>query len=115
MLLALIGIYGVTSYAVRQRTDEIGVRVALGAQNSHVLRLVLGHSMFLVGIGVAIGLAISAAAAQLLGEFLYGLSAVDLVTFAGVATLFIAVSLMACYFPARRAMRVDPITALRYE
>jgi predicted permease len=115
LLLALIGIYGVTSYAVRQRTHEIGVRVALGAQNSDVLRLVLGHSMFLVGIGVAIGLAISAAAAQLLGQFLYGLSAVDLVTFAGVATLFIAVSLMACYFPARRAMRVDPITALRYE
>jgi len=115
LLLALIGIYGVTSYAVRQRTHEIGVRVALGAQNSDVLRLVLGHSMFLVGIGVAIGLAISAAAARLLGEFLYGLSAVDLVTFVGLATLFIAVSLLACYFPARRAMRVDPITALRYE
>jgi predicted permease len=115
LLLALIGIYGVTSYAVRQRTHEIGVRVALGAQNSDVLLLVLGHSMFLVGIGVTIGLAISAAAARLLGEFLYGLSAVDLVTFAGVATLFIAVSLTACYFPARRAMRVDPITALRYE
>ena len=115
LLLALIGIYGVTNYSVRQRTHEIGVRVALGAQNSHVLRLVLGHSMFLVGLGVAIGLAISAAAAQLLGEFLYGLSALDLVTFAGVSMLFIAVSLAACYFPSRRAMRVDPMVALRYE
>lgn len=115
LLLALIGIYGVTSYAVRQRTHEIGVRMALGAQNFHVLRLVLGHSMFLVGVGVVIGLAISAAAAQLLGEFLYGLSALDLVTFAGVSMLFIAVSLAACYIPARRAMRVEPITALRYE
>jgi len=115
LLLALIGIYGVTNYAVRQRTHEIGVRVAVGAQMSDVLRLVLGHSMFLVGLGVTIGLATSGAAAQLLGQFLYGLSAFDFVTFAGVATLFIVVALAACYFPARRAMRVDPMTALRYE
>jgi predicted permease len=115
LLLALIGIYGVTSYAVRQRTHEIGVRVALGAQNSDVLRLVLGHSIFLVLIGVGIGLIISVAGAHLLAGFLYGLSVFDAMTFAGVATLFIVVATAACYFPARRAMRVDPMTALRYE
>jgi putative ABC transport system permease protein len=115
LVLALMGIYGVTSYAVRQRTHEIGVRVALGAQNSDVLRLVLGHSIFLVLIGVGIGLIISVAGAHLLAGFLYGLSVFDAMTFAGVATLFIVVATAACYFPARRAMRVDPMTALRYE
>jgi macrolide transport system ATP-binding/permease protein len=115
LLLALIGIYGVTSYSVRRRTHEIGIRVALGAQNSDVLRLVLGQSMFLVLIGVGIGLAISAAGARLLAGFLFGLSAFDVATFAGVATLFIAIAMLACYFPARRAMRVDPMTALHYE
>jgi predicted permease len=115
LLLALIGIYGVTSYAVRQRTREIGIRVALGAQQSDVLRLVLSQSMFLIGVGVAIGLAISAAGARVLEQFLYGISAVDAATFAAVAALFVVVSLAACYFPARRATRVDPNVALRYE
>jgi putative ABC transport system permease protein len=115
LLLALMGVYGVTSYAVRQRTREIGIRVALGARPTDVLRLVLGQSMLLVGIGVTIGLATSTAGARLLAQFLYGISVVDAATFAGVTTLFIVVALAACYFPARRAMRVDPNVALRYE
>lgn len=115
LLLTSMGLYGVMAYAVTQRTDEIGIRVALGAQRRDVLTLVLGQGMGLVGLGVAIGLPLSAAGARLLAKFLYGLSPVDAVTFAAVPLFLGVIALLACYLPARRALRVDPMTALRSE
>jgi macrolide transport system ATP-binding/permease protein len=113
ILLTTIGLYGVIAYAVTQRTDEIGIRVALGARGRDVLTLVLGQGMRLVGFGVAIGLPLSITGARLLAKFLYGLSPADGVTFAAVGLALGVIALLACYFPARRALRVDPMTALR--
>jgi len=115
LLLAAVGIYGVMSYTVSQRTQEIGVRMALGAQVDHVRGMILGQTLKLTLLGVGIGLAGSFVVARFLASLLFGVGTYDPLTFLGVALLLTAVSLAASYIPARRAMRVDPIVALRYE
>jgi ABC-type antimicrobial peptide transport system permease subunit len=115
LLLAAVGIYGVTSYTVSQRTQEIGLRIALGAQAHAVRRLIVGHALKLTLIGVTVGLAGSYLLAQFLASLLFGVGMHDPLTFLGVAVLLIAVALAASYIPARRAMRVDPMVALHHE
>jgi ABC-type antimicrobial peptide transport system permease subunit len=115
LTLATVGIYGVVAYTVSRRTRDIGIYVALGARPKDVLRMVLGHGMLVVGIGVATGLAGGFAISCLMAQFLYGVSPADPVTFVSVGVVLAAVTLLAHYVPARRALRVDPIVALRYE
>jgi macrolide transport system ATP-binding/permease protein len=115
LLLAAIGIFGVMSYAASQRTREIGIRMALGAQGGVILKLVVGEGLKLTTLGLAIGLACAIAGTRLMSSLLYGVNALDLITFTSVSLLLALVALVACYLPARRAMKVDPLVALRCE
>ncbi|HKW90077.1 MAG TPA: ABC transporter permease [Candidatus Acidoferrales bacterium] len=115
LLLAAVGIYGLVAQSVARRTQEIGIRVALGAQRGDVLRLIVGESARLAAMGLAIGVVISLAATRFISSLLYGVNVYDPLTFMVVAALLSVVALLASYIPARRAMRVDPIVALRYE
>jgi ABC-type antimicrobial peptide transport system permease subunit len=115
LILAALGIYGVMANAVSQRTNEIGIRMALGARVGDVLRLVLARGLVLTGLGLSLGLAGSLAVTRLLRSFLQDISPTDPCTFAVLPCVLGALSLLACYLPARRAARVDPMVALRYE
>jgi putative ABC transport system permease protein len=114
-MLAMVGLYGVIAYSVAERTHEIGIRVALGAEKFDVLRLVVGQGLKLSVVGVGVGLALALGLMRLIASLLYGVSPADPVTFAVALFLLLLASISACYLPARRAMSVDPMTALRYE
>jgi putative ABC transport system permease protein len=115
LLLAAIGTYGVMSYSVNQRTQEIGIRLAMGAQRGDVLSLILGNGMTMVLVGIAAGLALSTVLTISMKSLLFGIGAIDFPSFLATSALLVIVALAACWLPARRAMRVDPIIALRYE
>lgn len=115
LTLAVIGIYGVLSYSVAQRTQEIGIRMALGAEQSTILKLVVGQGMVLVFVSIALGVIGALATAQVLASLLYGISPRDPVTYVAVTSVLTVVAAFACYLPARRASTVSPQTALRYD
>ncbi|HME06214.1 MAG TPA: FtsX-like permease family protein [Bryobacteraceae bacterium] len=115
LVFSAVGIYGLMAYSVTARTHEIGIRLALGAARQDILRMLARRGVVLVVIGLAVGLAISIPLARVLSSLIYGVGANDLATFGGTSLLLAGVALLACYVPARRAMSVDPILALRQE
>ena len=115
LLLGVVGLYGVVAYSVSQRTREIAIRMALGAQRSSVYQLILSEAGWLVGAGIAVGLVCSVAAATLIRGLLFGVHSWDVPTLAGVTVVLAFSALLASYIPARRATKVDPLVALRYE
>jgi putative ABC transport system permease protein len=115
LVLASMGVYGVMAYSVSQRTRELGIRMALGAQGGQVIRLVLRQGMLLAVIGLILGLFVAFGSTRLASSFLYGVNPSDPVIFVGVTVLLGAAAFAACYFPARRALKIDPIIALRFE
>jgi len=115
LILACVGLYGVMSYGVVRRTKEMGIRMALGAQRQKIIWLVLKESLLLIAIGIAIGLPTAFGLTRLATSMLFGLKATDPSTFAGVAIILTIVALLSCYLPARRATKIDPMVALRYE
>src|SRR5262249_3990610 len=115
LLLASLGIYGVISYLVSERTREIGIRLALGAQKRNILHVILQQGLRLAVTGAAIGILCAVIVSHLLAAFIYVVKPTDPPSFAGVAALFVGAALLACYLPARRAMKIDPMVALRHE
>jgi putative ABC transport system permease protein len=115
LILAVVGVYSVASYAAVQRTQEIGIRMAIGATPSDILKMVLRQGIGVVGIGLLVGLAAAFAGTRVLADLFYGVTPSDPLTFASVAALLLAVALLACWIPARRATRVSPTVALRFE
>jgi putative ABC transport system permease protein len=115
LVLAAVGLYGAIAYSVSRRTREIGIRMALGAQAGDVLKLVMREGLMLIAIGLAIGMASAWAATRLIAGFLHGVSPTDPLTFAAIGLLLTSVTSLACWIPARRATKVDPMVALRYE
>jgi putative ABC transport system permease protein len=115
LILTAVGLYGVISYSVAQNTQQIGIRVALGAQTADVFKLIVGQGTLLALVGVVIGLAAAYGLTRLMSSLLYGVAATDPWTFVGVAVLLMFVAFIACYLPGRRATRIDPVVALRYE
>jgi ABC-type antimicrobial peptide transport system permease subunit len=115
LLLASMGVYGVISYLVSERTREIGIRLALGAQKSNIVRIILQQGLQLAVVGAGVGLLCAVIVSHLMASLLYDVKPTDPLSFTGVAAFFIGVALLACYLPARRAMQIDPMVALRHE
>ena len=115
LLLAMVGLYGVRAYTVARRTREIGIRMALGANAGDTLRMILREGLLVTSIGAGVGLLLAAGVGRLLASFLYKVSGADPIVFTAAPILLAAISLLACYLPARKAARVDPMVALRYE